>query len=66
MRRTRVRRTLPGIVTIFAVELILGLAAFAILIAGLVASRRRRVLRRAGWIVFLLSCAAVTLLIWSP
>ncbi len=55
-----------GTATIFAVELLLGLTAFAILIAGLVASRRRRALRRAGWIVFLLSCSAVALLVWSP
>jgi hypothetical protein len=55
-----------GIATIFAVELILVLAALVILIAGLVATRRRRVLRRAGWMVFLLSGTAVALLVWSP
>ena len=48
------------------VELILVLVALVILIAGLVATRRRRVLRRAGWMVFLLSGTAVALLVWSP
>jgi hypothetical protein len=55
-----------GTATMFAVELLLGLTAFVILIAGLVARRRRRVLRRAGWVVFLLSFAAAALLVWSP
>lgn len=55
-----------GTDTILAAELILGLAAFVILIAGLLVPGRRRALGIAGWIVLLLACAGVGLIFWNP
>jgi hypothetical protein len=59
-------QTPPGTWTILAAELVLGLSALVILIAGLLSERRRRALGLAGWIVFLLACTAAGLLAWSP
>jgi hypothetical protein len=54
-----------GAETILVAELFLGIAALMIL-ACLVALGRRRVLGLAGWVGFLLACAGVGLLAWSP
>jgi hypothetical protein len=55
-----------GAVTVLVAELILGLTAFATLIAGLLAEPRRRLLGRVSWVLLLLSCAGAGLLLWSP
>jgi hypothetical protein len=55
-----------GVGIVILAELILGIAALAILVTGLLLARRRRELGLAGLIVFLLSCGGVALLAWSP
>jgi hypothetical protein len=59
-------QTPAGTWTILAAELVLGVSALVILIAGLLSERRRRAFGLAGWIAFLLACTAAGLLAWSP
>jgi 4-hydroxybenzoate polyprenyltransferase len=51
--------------TILVVELALGVTAFAVLIAGLVAPRRRQALGLTGWILFLLAATAAVLMAFA-
>jgi len=58
--------TSSGYTTILFVELTIGLTSFGVLIAGLLAARRRRALGLTGWVLFLLAATAAALMTFTP